>query len=469
MLARSELKTLGSLVKRLNSSRSVRPPIRVAITELANELSRDKMGEMPTPILLAEVAQQLLSVVSKADWESLPLKTRRLAPWALWTGTPEPIRTRGILGSCRDDAINGSIGRIQAMISSYIVNCDQDRPGLGQFGAAIRTVLAKRDHEALRKWKDRDAEYSFFDPEEGPRVIANSLMNGAETTAELHRIGVGESIFEGSQYVVAIHKRICELISKGSGTQSDGRWFDRLIRFFQDDGGELRVRHGRAQLATSLLEPWSKGVAPAPELRVRITNFLLRHLRDPRLYLQNWQGVSSSSIEVFRRWLNQLTLEQFFDLISDRNESDQWPYRRAFWTAVLRAGIIEDSLVVLNPKAREAAGRLVKDIKCGELRGSGAGERSVILLRVGPLIFSEVSHNAALHAWKVSDPKAPRLDGNSYDWEQVYSPALDFPDSAEPGSLWHRKPERGLWQGRAAELIRQYTGVRIERRDWQPR
>ena len=60
MLARSELKALGNLVKRLNISRSVRPPVRVAITQLANELSRDKMGEMPSPILLAEVAQQLL-------------------------------------------------------------------------------------------------------------------------------------------------------------------------------------------------------------------------------------------------------------------------------------------------------------------------------------------------------------------------------------------------------------------------
>jgi len=355
------------------------------------------------------------------------------------------------------------------MIFSYIINCDPDRPGIGQFGEAIRTIFKIRDHEVLLKWKERDAKYSFFHPQEGPRVIARALMNVAEPAAELHRIGIGEPIFKGSQYVFAIHQRICELISTSSGTGTDSLWFDRLIRFLQDDRGELRVAEGRAQLATSLLQPWSKGATPTAELRESITNFLLRHLRDPRLYFQNWQGVSSSSIEVFRRWLNQLTLEQFFDLISDRNESEQWPYRRAFWTAVLRAGIIEDSLVVLNPKAREAAGRLVKDIKCGELRASGAVQRSVVLLRVGPLIFSEVSHDASLHAWKVSDPKAPRLDREFYDWEQVYSPALNFPGSTKQGSLWHTSSASGLWQGRAAELIRQYTGVHIDRREWQPK
>jgi len=441
-------------------------------TKRASE--QDRIGVPPDPHSLSEVAETLRAVTSRAQWESLKPRVRRLAAWALWTDQPEPIRTRGILGAIRDEAKSArGKARLRSMIGSYFRNFDPQAIGFLQYATALRDVLAARSDSSATWWRARDADFALFSPVEGPRRVGERLFDASQPADELDRSGLAETAIATSRFADAAQDVLCQLLGQWLFDTNRSDALDRLQPILEGPDGSLRFSDRTASLANHLLQPWlhSRANSPSAALRDALTGFLLRHLGDPRLKGGNWFGVSADCREIFRRWLAREALDEFFEFISDRTDSSQWPYRRAFWQALAGRGLIEDSWVVLSKKGHKIAkGRLGSDagIACGRLANHSAQDQSAILLRVCNLVFAEISHNGALHAWYADDPQAPQLGKYEYLWDDIYRQGLDFPDSPNPHCLWHTSPERGLWQRRAAALLQQKAKIIMLPSDWAP-
>lgn len=458
---------LGDIPQRMASLLTRQLPNRPKISIQADAMADGRIGKAPSVQTLNSVADAMRRVDSRLSWNALPVRIRRVAPWALWTGDPPPIRHRGVLGCCRDDAMEArGTARVRSLIGVYLTGFNSNRVGIAQLGGVIRDVLQGRPH--LTNWRDRDQAFSLFDPKVGPNRVAIAILGARSPGEVLHAVGLEDPSLAGSGFMGAVHDELCLQISAHLPTAQDERAFSRLVRFLEGQVAGLRFPERRALLASSLLQPWVSGATPALALRDAIIAFLLRHLRDPRMAPESWSGVPANCVAVFRKWIARASLEEFFELISDRNDSNQWPYRRAFWSAVARTGAIEDAWVVLSPQGRRVArGKLGSTIACGEISSGFANDQSVILLHIGSLILAEVSHNGRLHAWRFGSPNAPVLARSSYDRGDVYSDGIDFPRTSERGALSHRMPANNWWQERAAELLRSYTGLRLGPRDWR--
>jgi hypothetical protein len=460
------LAALAEVPRRLAAHLARTLPERPRTAVWVDALNDGRVGEVPPGPTLQAVADALRSVDSRATWAALPPQPRRLAAWALWTGEPQPIRLRGVLGCCRDEAIAArGAGRVRSLIGSYLLHCDAGRPGLPQLGEMIREALAGRP--LLAKWRERDEHFALFDPDTGPQCVAGAILGAARPVDVLRAVGLDDPPLTGSGFIASVHRHVCSQLPSHLARARDAAALERLFPFLEHPAG-LRFPEQRQHLASGLLQPWIGAATPAPALRDAITAFLLRHLKDPRLHSGNWHGVPAECVGLFIRWIARASLEEFFELISDRNDSLQWPYRRAFWTAVARKGVIEDAWVVLGAQGRRVArGKLGSAIGCGELSGGFANDQSVILLQIGTLVLAEVSHNGRLHAWRAGAPDAPALGRGSYDRADVDRDGIDFPRANEHGGLTHRRPAQGWWQDRAADLLRSYTGLRLGPEDWR--
>jgi hypothetical protein len=227
---------------------------------------------------------------------------------------------------------------------------------------------------------------------------------------------------------------------------------------------------GNPAVANSLLRPWMNGPAILPPMRELIYDYLIKAFGDPRRAGNaKWQAVDRDAEVVFKRWLAAATLKEFFEIISDRADEQQWRYRNAFWTSVLEDGLIEDAWVLLGRDVQsETRSRFGTDIACGQLLGFMTGQ-AVILMRIGNLVAAEVSHSGSLRIWRDGDRGAPVLGLAQAKREELTAPCLRFETSNDPYGLRHTGAADGLWQDRAARLINAQTGLKLSKARYMPR
>lgn len=215
---------------------------------------------------------------------------------------------------------------------------------------------------------------------------------------------------------------------------------------------------------------------PSVGVQNHVKTFLVDNLGNPQTRAGRWVGAEEEAA-LIRRWLTRASLKVFFDLISDHALDIHWTYREAFWSACLNKGGIDDAWLVLGPavhasaRARESLGTAF-----GRLEGGGvSADQSVLLLRIGPLVISEWSHNGKMRAFPAA--RAPRFWQSSYSRSDLTLPGLSFPpDPRRPGStasdstgLAHMGSGTGVWQRRAARLLAQHASVVLTEADWRLR
>ena len=197
----------------------------------------------------------------------------------------------------------------------------------------------------------------------------------------------------------------------------------RACEFFSNDKA-LRFDDNRAAVAIALCDPWFKPAQPPnAELQQVVKDFLVARIGNPQLRAGRWAGAEREAA-LIKRWLARASLRVFFELIADHAMDQQWKYREAFWSACLRRGAIDDAWLALGSTVHASA-RAHSDLgdAFGRMAGSG-GSQSVLLLRIGPLVFAEWSHNGSLRAWP--NQHGPKLGLVAYTRSEIMRPCLSF-------------------------------------------
>jgi hypothetical protein len=166
-------------------------------------------------------------------------------------------------------------------------------------------------------------------------------------------------------------------------------------------------------------------------------------------------------------------------LIDDHALEEHWRYRHAFWLAYLEKGAIADAWLALGRQGYDSA-EAVRELgrAYGRLRGAGVtANQSALLLRIGPLVVSEFTHNGKLRAWSAEWRNTPQLGRQNYGRGDLTGKCLPFPPNPYRGrggdpsgqGLSHIGSDTGYWQGSAAALIERHAGIRITPFDWRPK
>ena len=320
---------------------------------------------------------------------------------------------------------------------------------LSTFGELLRIVricVVAGPSGRLRAWRERHNEFQLFLG--GPSYFADVwLKSNGEDRQLLERAGFTKGL-ETCEFLRRATRDLLKRISEKLKSDTiNAAQLGALLESMLVDG-RLRFQDLLRDTISALLLPFEDR-KPAAEFEESIREFTLRHVGDPRIRAYRWQGLERE-LFVLLRWMVSLTLDQFFEVLSETAEERQWRPRKDFWSYYLDRDLISDAWIVLGPDAEAYLQKSTPhDLRGGYARLVKYGDRtqSVLLMKLGDLVVAEGTHSFACRIWSDKNTHSPPF------YEPRYFKARLMIDH----DYWIS--HMGTWQSQIAGVIENETGI----------
>jgi hypothetical protein len=433
-------------------------------TEEARLRVENRLGVLSAPPLsidMPELRERLMRAAALGNWAEVSERDWRYASECLSFGEQPLIDNESVIEAYLAYVQqNHTPAIINGLIRYYLWHFDSTRTGFHRIGF----LLAEITENNRSRWAELHRLYRLFDPDEAPRRLAAAVMAGDRPPRDfLAQIGFSGSLM-AARLVGDAFVRACEAIVEdaAAGRPPVPGYPARLVSW-SVKGKEFLyggVPRARPALADALLLPWVS-VAASTELRDFIKRVLLGLLKEPRINPVAWADVSEAAQRLMCHWLAKVSLEQFLEVVDETvqiHHSRMWSSRRKFWNAYYEKGYMQEAWVVFGRRgaaiARYAAGTPDRHeiVSFGTFIGDQAGDprQAVLLMKIGPLVVADWSHNGCCHVWLPGNANVPRLFRREYFRSDLTS-GSDF-----------EKPHVKFWQVEIHDCIRAYTGF------WMP-
>lgn len=407
-----------------------------------------------------------------AHGEAVSRKDLRHAPWCIFaTRTPLAADSRRLDELLRQIAALGRPRPFRALAAAYLHYFDPASNPI----RVVAAFLVRHIEHLGEPWTSAHRAAALFAPVTGAEQLAKMALAAGRTPDGVF----AELGFPDPAPLAGFRKHAfflgLEVIAKGDNAEPLGRL--DLVRDWASADGKPRYEEARARVANALLLPFGE-MKPAQHIRDRYLDVLLPILGDPRISPAKWVGCEQAA-SIVRRWLTEVALRQFFDVVDKIAPPDQWKYRRAFWNALYEREHVSDAWVVFETSGADVARRMFgKEISFGRFSGGQAGVQaghSVLLLRIGSLVVAEWSHSSPCSIWDEAEGEAsPRLSRPTYrieDLKKSYFGDTSDDNLARQGVFWHRQSpsNRYKWQGRIAVFLRAHRNIVLRPSDYEVR
>ena len=157
---------------------------------------------------------------------------------------------------------------------------------------------------------------------------------------------------------------------------------------------------GAAQALDALLKPWEKG-DPDADLRHLIEARLIAAYGDPRIQSTGvWSLISADARRVILKWLAGATIQVFFDIVTQADQSHMWSDRKRLWMDLFDDGLITQAWFALSAAGIRVADRLRNErdetpLAFGRNRSQSSQDRHkcLLIMNVQGRWVVEGSHN----------------------------------------------------------------------------
>ncbi len=294
----------------------------------------------------------------------------------------------------------------------------------------------------------------------GPKVIAWQILNSGKNIEELlpevwikerHLSqGIGESIVQ----------ELCYLVNDVNNLESE-TLLNRFLEYF-DVSSSLSLQTDAVRykdikpIVSTLLLPF-ENKTPQPFVKKEITQFLDKHIGDPRFKSEKWIALPKEK-SVFQKWKVSETIKDFFSLLDytakQNPDSDRmWPYRKEFIENYWDAGHIGEAWIVLGKEAYKNRLKFLKEDfnDYGTITRRANPIHSVLLFRINDLTLSEWNYNGSIRIWQEENKYKPVF----YKKEYLRKTLVTKPDK----DITHHYPEKYYWQKKLSHYIKKYTGL----------
>jgi EH signature protein len=397
-----------------------------------------------------------LSAASGRDW--------RQAGYCLWLKEAPLAQRPGFLGFYFLHLVElNKRTHYRSLIAAYFMDYDRSDKTSSLVGRFLATEVLKWDWI----WAKRQRELSLFDMENGPSNVGRAVVASDRPTEEiLEDVGLSGTLASGGFAKATFLSALKILRSSLASDNPDHVLLFRILDWAQESGN-LRYAGVERELADALLAPWVNRT-PQEAVQEKIKDFVLSIYKDPRIRTRSasrWMAVSDESKSVFLRWLVGLALEQFFQVVDRVAVTSQWEYRRAFWGAYFKAGVIDEAWVAFAYLGASEARRSFKNATgFGRLEGSGvSADHAVLIMRIGGLTIADWSHNGKCHIWQSSNRSAPKLYLNKYT-----DAKFQLSRNSNNKGVVHSHAVGGTWQRNVEKYIRDQTGIALQSSKYMP-
>lgn len=350
---------------------------------------------------------------------------------------------------------------ILAFYHSYLFSYPHDNWALEEFRKLLVSFFEQAPDKKIQRLYLEVTENNLLN-KNAHIHIAQKLVDANAVESELSKIGL-LGLLEGGQFTKAVFRQLFKNLKVNLAQKTPievERFVSSLISFFEAEE-EKRLKEIKIELADSVL-PAVASLKLTSEAKEVLKTFFMTHFGDPRVTLDGWYGVSEDALIVFRGWLVEKTMDDFFSLLShvaatDSSADKHWLYRKRFWNAYLKKGYIQEAWFALGKVAYNEAPKFIKGKHNYASLTGGNANHSVLILRIGDLVITEWSHAGKYRVWD-GNPLAPKFYLNHYRRD-------DLVDNANHEASHHGN-ETGGWQERLESYIFERLNIKVYPRDY---
>lgn len=437
----------------------------------------DQAAFSPPP-QVAEIGRRLRDAYAPAaadGYSSLRSRELRQLPFAYWVAGEPPLPAvhpqlvekywAHDLRDALDENERRSKRWMSALFHTYCQAFSASDPEFLGYAEKLRGVLGRADGTLGARLRRLSQELEFFSPAEAPSHVARSLFTSPEGDLqqqlercllwpEFAATAMGEAVLSAA-------------LSLDKSTRRSEIWRNRIFEWIKLLSAPIVKSPLRVPFANAVLLAFAD-VVPDDATRQTLTEFFVSHYGDPRSLKHaeySWSGVDEQAKRVLLGWLAGDTLQDFLSVL--RGTADKiWEHREKFWTGYYRHGYIEEAWLALGRSASEhvrITHKHIQSMAYGRLESGALPEQSVLLLRMGDLVFVEWSHNGSLRAFKADSDRAPRFYRSSYRGDDLKSSfSLDFHAGMKAyPQLRHDGSSSGSWQRDARDFIRKHLNINM--------
>lgn len=416
---------------------------------------------------------------AKGDgYQSLGVSDLRKLPYAYWLPPEPPLHEIHwpLVQRYWSEALPGAIGSgprrakrwLQPLFFAYCENFAPKDDWFLDFAGRLAWHVYRSEGEVAKRMQGLQREVSFFQPTKVAEQLASALITQSMRLDQAMESRLLWPKFVDTPLGSAVLAAALQLeADKLRDWPTVARLLDWVGRL---DAPVSKTPH-RVPFANALLMPWA-GHRALDTVKARMVEFFVKVYGDPRMTGNRhygWRGVSPQALSVILTWLAGDTLRGFMRLL-EQTADDIWRFRQKFWMAYYNAGHIQEAWLALGSQAAGIARRMqanAQGLGYGRLESGSAPNQSVLLLKIGQLVFTEWSHNGSLRAYQDDDSTAPKLYEESYHGTELRdATSLDFHGGMNQNpELRHMNSIGGTWQRKARDFIRMHTGIHLDDRE----
>ena len=456
-------------------------PLPVELSHLKSLAESSEDVAPVSPPEMASLGHRLRSTYRDArerDYRAVSASVLRKLPYAYWVADApelpaiEPRLVERYWSSHLPSAVSSGIRRekrwLQPLFFTYCEHFDHRDEVFRSFAKNALSVIQMGRGSFAQRLQQLHSQDALFSPDNAPARLAVAFLDESGTLDDVLRQRLLWPAFFGTRLGRAAFEAALALPPQ---KMRDWAVVVRLVDWVRRLGAPVQQSELRVPFANAVLAPWT-GKRTPDAVKTLLMTFFVGAYGDPRQSRHKeyqWHGVADGAVSVIKTWLAGDTLRGFMRVLQ-RTADEIWRYREKFWMAYYDAGYIEEAWVALGTDARKQVNVLLKEqqgMGYSRLDGSAASNQSVLLLRIGHLLFTEWSHNGSLRAYVEDEPAATRLYMSYYDAGDLRAlPSMDFHDgvNANP-ELRHMNSAGGSWQRKARDFIQRHTGLYISDRE----
>ncbi len=264
-----------------------------------------------------------------------------------------------------------------------------------------------------------------FAPRTAVNRIAGRMMGEANPFEFLKQAGIEAP--HGDGLMAGVHREFVNRHTRAEIRRPNAA-SERLLNWLAPPGASP-MEAGAEFGIDALLLPWTE-TDPDEHLRRRLRDVLVQRFGDPRLRETGvWPRCSREALAVLRRWLAQVTIEVFFEIISAVVTSHMWENRKGLWLNRIERGEITDAWFALSRRGAEEAERLQRrggvELAYAENESwsSSDREKCLLLMKINGRTVVEGSHSFKTHIYRRGDTRSVPFFRPSYTCEQFRADA----------------------------------------------
>lgn len=433
--------------------------------KVRSELGFDSVVE-PSRYSIENVYKKLLAIdEGHATFSDLTRKEYSIVPWAMFLVSddkPRLIECTELLGYYfYFHTGKGEQRSIAVWLHVYLLYFPLQSKCLEVLRSKINEALALGSSHKIARLKLWVDDCSLLSIDAAQQFSKACLKEGVKEAFAQYRLF--NSLTTGQFACIGL-KELLTLFSSTLSSKDEKVQISQIQSLFAQvvTNNELNYPALRSNLADGLLQSFSHHQAPASTKKL-LKDFFLKFYGDIRTEKAKWIGVSDEAKQVMQQWMVENTLNDFFALLSHVAKTDSmadrhWQYRKRFWNAYLKRGVISEAWFALGPMAYYGAKQFLEGGENVYAGLSGAQSRhSALIMVIDGVLITEWSHSGRYRLWD-SHYQRPRLYQKKYHRDELVN-GCDYEGN-------HSASDTGGWQYTLSTKITDLTGIKVSRKEY---